>query len=156
MNIDPQVAEVRKAYAGAAQAVKNAAPGSGAYLGNMANIAAGKQKDMNELLTKKEMFDKNSKFEVDKMNKEIEAQNLALEMQLQAYNDQARAAKMQSIQAGLTQLADIASNEQGVDLQEAYLKAVAPQYAKNFKYSNIFDQLQQTLKARKANKGKGK
>lgn len=156
MNIDPQVAEVRKAYAGAAQAVKNAAPGSGAYLGNMANIAAGKQKDMNELLTKKEMFDKNSKFEVDKMNKEIEAQNLALEMQLQAYNDQARAAKMQSIQAGLTQLADIASNEQGVDLQESYLKAVAPQYAKNFKYSSIFDQLQQTLKARKANKGKGK
>jgi hypothetical protein len=154
MNVDPQVAEVRKAYAGATQAVKNAAPGSGAYLTNMQNLAAGKQAAMNELLTKKEMFDKDAKYKADMANKEIAAQNLALQMQLQAYNDQAKAAKLNSLKEGFGQLADIAANQQGIDMQEAYLQAVAPDYATNFKYSSMFDQLQELAKKRKSNKSK--
>jgi hypothetical protein len=154
MNVDPQVAEVRKAYAGATQAVKNAAPGSGAYLTNMQNLAAGKQAAMNELLTKKEMFDKDAKYKADMANREIAAQNLALQMQLQAYNDQAKAAKLNSLKEGFGQLADIAANQQGIDMQEAYLQAVAPDYATNFKYSSMFDQLQELAKKRKSNKSK--
>jgi len=156
MNIDPQVAEVRNAYAGAAQAIKNAAPGGGAYLSNMANVAAGKQEAMNELYTKKEMFDKEAKYKTDMANREVNASNLALKMQLQAYNDAARAAKMKSLQEGLGQLADIATNDQGIDVQTQYLKAISPDYAENFKYSSIFDQLQAAAKAKKASKKSGK
>jgi hypothetical protein len=156
MNIDPQVAEVRNAYAGAAQAIKNAAPGGGAYLSNMANVAAGKQEAMNELYTKKEMFDKEAKFKTDLINKETRDKNLALAMQIQTYNDAAKAAKMKSLQEGLGQLADIATNDQGIDVQTQYLKAISPDFAENFKYSSIFDQLQAAAKAKKASKKSGK
>lgn len=154
MNIDPQIAQVRKSYAGARQAVKNAAPGGGAYLSNLQNLAAGEQEAMNELLAKKEMFDKEGKFKVDMLNRETNANNLALQMQLQMYNDQAKAAKLNSLKEGLGQLADIASNQQGIDMQEAYLQAVSPDYAANFKYSSIFDQLKELSKKRKSNKSK--
>ena len=156
MNIDPQVAEVRNAYAGAAQAIKNAAPGSGAYLGNMAKVASSKQQDMNALYTKKEMFDKEAKYKTDMANRDINNSNLALKMQLQAYNDAAKAAKMKSLQEGLGQLANIATNDQGIDVQTQYLKAISPDYAENFKYSSIFDQLQAAAKAKKASKTSGK
>lgn len=156
MNIDPQVAEVRNAYAGAAQAIKNAAPGGGAYLANMGNVAAGKQEAMNALHTKKEMFDKEAKYKTDMANRDVNASNLALKMQLQVYNDAAKAAKMKSLQEGLGQLADIATNDQGIDVQTQYLKAISPDYAENFKYSSIFDQMQAAAKAKKANKTSGK
>jgi len=156
MNIDPQIAEVRKAYAGANQAIKNASPGSGAYLGNMANVAASKQEAMNDLYTKKEMFDKEAKYKTDMANRDINNSNLALKMQLQTYNDAARAAKMKSLQEGLGQLADIATNDQGIDVQTQYLKAISPDYAENFKYSSIFDQIQAAAKAKKASKTSGK
>ena len=153
MNIDPQVAEVRNAYAGAAQAVKNAAPGSGAYLGNMAKVASSKQKDMNELYAKKEMFDKEAKYETDLANREVNANNLALKMQLQAYNDAAKAAKAKSLQEGLGQLADIAKNASDKKLDVEKLKLISPDYAGKFQYSTIFDQIQAYLEAAKAKKG---
>jgi hypothetical protein len=150
MNVDPQLAETRKAYAGAAQAIKNASPGSGAYLTNMANVASNKQEDINALLTKKEMFDKEAKYKTDMANREINNSNLDLKMKLQTYNDAAKAAKAKSLQEGLGQLADIAKNEQGITLQEALLKLTSPDYAEKFNYSSLFEQLQKAAKAKKS------
>jgi hypothetical protein len=150
MNVDPQLAEIRKAYAGANQAIKNASPSSGAYLGNMAEVAASKQQAINETLTKKEMFDKDAKYKTDMANRDVDASNLALKMQIQQYNDAARAAKSKSLQEGLGQLADIAKNEQGISLQEALLKLTSPDYAEKFNYSSLFEQLQKAAKAKKS------
>jgi hypothetical protein len=122
----------------------------------MQNVAAGKQEAMNALYTKKEMFDKEAKYKTDMANRDVNASNLALKMQLQAYNDAAKAAKMKSLQEGLGQLADIATNDQGIDVQTQYLKAISPDYAENFKYSSIFDQMQAAAKAKKAKKTSGK
>ena len=111
---------------------------------------------MNDLYTKKEMFDKEAKYKTDMANRDINNSNLALKMQLQVYNDAAKAAKMKSLQEGLGQLADIATNDQGIDVQTQYLKAISPDYAENFKYSSIFDQIQAAAKAKKASKTSGK
>jgi hypothetical protein len=102
------------------------------------------------------MFDKEAKFKTDLINKETRDKNLALAMQIQTYNDAAKAAKMKSLQEGLGQLADIATNDQGIDVQTQYLKAISPDFAENFKYSSIFDQLQAAAKAKKASKKSGK
>ena len=152
MNVDPQLAETRKSYAGAAQAIRNAAPGGGAYLTNMENLAASKQRAINETLTKKEMFDKEAKYKTDLANREINNNNLDLKMKLQTYNDAAKAAKANSLKEGLSQLADIAKNEEGISLQEALLKLTSPDYAEKFNYSSLFEQLQAAAKAKKGTK----
>jgi hypothetical protein len=152
MNIDPQLAEVRRAYAGANQAIKNASPGSGAYLTNMANVAASKQEATNALYTKKEMFDKDAAYKADLANRDIDKSNLDLEMKLQTYNDAAKAAKAKSLQEGLGQLADIAKNEQGISLQEALFKLMSPDYAEKFNYSSLFEQAQKAAKSKKGTK----
>ena len=153
MNVDPQLAAAQRAYSTAMQAVKNAAPGAGSYLATLGNLATQKQQSIKDLYAQKENFDKAQKLEADKFNAQVEQGNMAQDLAIQQYNAQAKAAKQNMLATGLGQVADVAGNLTTQDLQEKYLQTIAPEFAGNFKYLSIPEQLAALSADRKATKG---
>ena len=141
MNVDPQLAAVMRAYGTATQAAKNAAPGAGSYLATLGNIATQKQQAMRDIYAQKENFDKSQKLEADKFNAQVEQGNMQQDLAIQQYNAQAKAAKQNMLATGLGQLADVGANDISTNLQEQYLRMIAPNYAGSFNYLNILEQL---------------
>jgi hypothetical protein len=152
MNVDPQVAAAQRAYATSIQAAKNAAPGAGSYLATLGNMANMRQQSVRDIYAQKENFDNAQKMEADKFNAQVESGNMAQDLAIQQYNAQAKAAKQNMLATGLGQIATAAEGLSSQDLQEQYLKMVAPNFAGNFEYLTI---LEQAARA-KANKDKEK
>ena len=153
MNVDPQLAAAQRAYSTAMQATRNAAPGAGSYLATLGNLATQKQQSIKDLYAQKENFDKAQKLEADKFNAQVEQGNMAQDLAIQQYNAQAKAAKQNMLATGLGQVADVAGNLTTQDLQEKYLQTIAPEFAGNFKYLSIPEQLAAMSANRKATKG---
>ena len=152
MNVDPQLAAAQRAYSTAMQAAKNASPGAGSYLATLGNLATQKQQAIRDLYAQKENFDKAQKLEADKFNAQVESQNMSQDLAIQQYNAQALSAKDRLLETGLGQLADVATGLTNQDLQEKYLQTIAPEFAGNFKYMSIPEQLAAMAAARKAAK----
>jgi hypothetical protein len=152
MNVDPQVAAAQRAYATSIQAAKNAAPGAGSYLATLGNMANMRQQSIRDIYAQKENFDKSQKMEADKFNAQVESQNMSQDLAIQQYNAQAQAAKQNMLATGLGQLATAAEGLTTQDLQEKYLKMVAPNFAGNFDYFTILEQIAKA-NANKGNKG---
>lgn len=150
MNIDPQLAETRRAFSTSIQAAKNAAPGGGSYLATLANLASTRQQAIKDLYAQKENFDKAQKLEADKFNAQVEQGNLERDLAIQQYNAQAEAAKQNILATGLGQVALTAEGLASTDLQEAYLRAISPDFAGNFQYLSIPEQI---AAATRKNKG---
>jgi len=141
MNVDPQVAAAQRAYATSIQAAKNAAPGAGSYLATLGNMANMRQQAIRDIYAQKENFDKSQKLEADKFNTQIKQGNLSQKMAIAQYNAQAQAAKENLLGTGLGQLATAAEGLDSQALQEAYIKAVAPNMAGNFEYLDLLEQI---------------
>ena len=152
MNVDPQLAATRNAYGTAMQAARNAAPGAGSYLATLGNMASMRQQAIKDVYAQKENFDNAQKMEADKFNAQVEQGNMAQDLAIQQYNAQAKAAKQNMLAEGLKQAADVAGGLSSTDLQEKYLQTIAPEFAGNFKYMSIPEQLAAISAARKANK----
>ena len=150
MNIDPQLAETRRAFGTSIQAAKNAAPGGGSYLATLSNLANTRQQAIRDLYAQKENFDKGQKLEADKFNAQVEQGNLERDLAIQQYNAQAKAAKQNMLATGLGQIAQAAEGLSSTDLQEAYLRAISPDFAGNFQYLSIPEQI---AAATRKNKG---
>jgi hypothetical protein len=150
MNVDPQVAAAQRAYATSIQAAKNSAPGGGSYLATLGNMANMRQQAVRDIYAQKENFDKSQKMEADKFNAQVESQNMSQDLAIQQYNAQAKAAKDALLGTGLGQLATAAEGLSSQDLQEKYLQMIAPNFAGNFDYFTILEQM---AKANKGNKG---
>jgi hypothetical protein len=151
MNVDPQVAAAQRAYATSIQAAKNAAPGAGSYLATLGNMANMRQQAIRDIYAQKENFDKSQKLEADKFNTQIKQGNLSQKMAIAQYNAQAEAAKENLLGTGLGQLATAAEGLDSQALQEAYIKAVAPDMAGNFEYLDLLEQIARS----RTNKQKG-
>jgi hypothetical protein len=141
MNVDPQVAAAQRAYATSIQAAKNAAPGAGSYLATLGNMANMRQQAVRDIYAQKENFDKGQKLEADKFNAQVEQGNMAQELAIQQYNAQAQAAKQNMLATGLGQLATAAEGLSSQDLQEKYLQTISPDFAQNFNYVSILEQM---------------
>jgi hypothetical protein len=152
MNVDPQLAATRSAYGTAMQAARNSAPGAGSYLATLGNMANMRQQAIRDVYAQKENFDKSQKLEADKFNAQVEQGNMAQDLAIQQYNAQAKAAKQNMLATGLTQASEIAQGLSSTDLQEKYLQMISPDYAGNFKYMSIPEQMAAAAAARKANK----
>jgi hypothetical protein len=150
MNVDPQVAAAQRAYATSIQAAKNSAPGGGSYLATLGNMANMRQQAVRDIYAQKENFDKSQKMEADKFNAQVESQNMSQDLAIQQYNAQAKAAKQNMLATGFGQLATAAEGLTTQDLQEKYLRMLAPNFAGNFDYFTILEQM---AKANKSNKG---
>jgi hypothetical protein len=150
MNVDPQVAAAQRAYATSIQAAKNSAPGGGSYLATLGNMANMRQQAVRDIYAQKENFDKSQKMEADKFNAQVESQNMSQDLAIQQYNAQAKAAKQNMLATGFGQLATAAEGLTTQDLQEKYLRMIAPNFAGNFDYFTILEQM---AKANKGNKG---
>ena len=153
MNVDPQLAATQRAYSTAMQAAKNASPGGGSYLATLGNIATQKQQAIKDLYAQKENFDKAQKLEADKFNAQVEQGNMAQDLAIQQYNAQAKAAKQNILAEGLKQVGDVAGGLTNQDLQEKYLRIIAPEFAGSFKYMSIPEQLAAISAARSTRKG---
>ena len=156
MNIDPQLNQTTLAYNAAEQAVKNAAPGSGAYLTNRANLANLRSKSFKEVLAGKENADAQLQMQSDLQNAQLNAQNIGNKLSIQQLNAQAEAAKQKMLQTGIGQLGQIAQNSQAMDAQEKYMNLISPQYGKTFEYQTIFDQAKNALADYRKNKSSNK
>jgi hypothetical protein len=152
MNVDPQLAATRSSYGTAMQAARNAAPGAGSYLATLGNMANMRQQAIRDIYAQKENFDKGQKLEADKFNAQVEQGNMQQDLAIQQYNAQAKAAKQNMLAAGLTQASEIAQGLSSTDLQEKYLQMISPDYAGNFKYMSIPEQMAAVAAARKAKK----
>ena len=141
MNVDPQVAAAQRAYATSIQAAKNAAPGAGSYLATLGNMANMRQQAIRDIYAQKENFDKSQKLEADKFNTQIKQGNLDKKLAIRQYNAQAQAAKENLLATGLGQAATAAEGLDSQALQEAYIKAVAPNMAGNFEYLDLLEQI---------------
>jgi aconitase B len=62
------------------------------------------------------------------------------------YNAKAKAAKTAMLQEGFKQAATLADNSKSMDAQLALMKAIAPDFAGDFKYNTIFDQYKNRTK----------
>jgi len=141
MNVDPQVAAAQRAYSTSIQAAKNAAPGAGSYLATLGNMANMRQQAIRDIYAQKENFDKSQKLEADKFNTQIKQGNLDKKLAIRQYNAQAQAAKENLLATGLGQAATAAEGLDSQALQEAYIKAVAPNMAGNFEYLDLLEQI---------------
>ncbi len=151
VNVDPQLNQTRLAYNAAQEAVRNAAPGSGAYLSNLANIASRRSASFKDILAGKENADKQLKMQADIYNANIKGQNAETALKVQDLNYRGKAAKQQMLGKGLEQLAQMSEAGQTMDAQEKYMRLLSPQYGKTFEYKSIFDQAMDALKNRKNN-----
>ena len=152
VNVDPQLNQTRLAYNAAQEAVRNAAPGSGAYLTNLANIASRRSASFKDILAGKENADKQLKMQADIYNANIKGQNAETALKVQDLNYRGKAAKQAMLAKGLEQLAQMAEGSQTMDAQEKYMRLLSPQFGKTFEYKSIFDQAMEALRNRKNNK----
>jgi hypothetical protein len=104
----------------------------------MANM---RQQAVRDIYAQKENFDKGQKLEADKFNAQVEQGNMAQELAIQQYNAQAQAAKQNMLATGLGQLATAAEGLSSQDLQEKYLQTISPDFAQNFNYVSILEQM---------------
>ena len=148
-NMNPEKFAADQTFAGAANATRNAAPGGGAYMTNMQNLARLRNEAMMNINRTKQEREMASAQDAQIRNKAIEAANLGVKANVDDYNIKAREAKQQTLAAGLGQAAKIAENAVSNDIQTNYIKAVAPDFAGTVGYNTVIDQL---LASRKASK----
>ena len=150
-NVDPELAAVREAYAGASAGLKNTMPGAGAYLTNRANLANQEAMSKKQVLANKQNIDAQNYMQAQLANKQIEGQNASTKLNVVNWNAQAKAAKRKNLQTGLSQLGDVAQNDQALNMQKAYLQTVSPDFANSLSVDNFAKLYFANQKAKKAN-----
>jgi len=110
-----------------------------------------RQQAIRDIYAQKENFDNSQKLEADKFNTQIKQGNLSQKLAIAQYNAQAKAAKENLLATGLGQAATAAEGLDNLALQEAYIKAIAPNMAGKFEYLDILEQMARS----RGNKQKG-
>lgn len=152
VNVDPQLNETRLAYNAAEKGIRNAAPGSGAYLTNRANLANLRSKSTKDVLAGKENADAQLQMQADLQNAQLEAQSRGTKFAIDDWNAKSKAAKQKFLTKAIEQMGTLSQNSQAMDVQEKYMKLLSPQYGKTFEYQTIFDQLKDYYKNKKSSK----
>ena len=152
VNVDPQLNETRLAYNAAEKGIRNAAPGSGAYLTNRANLANLRSKSIKDVLAGKENADAQLQMQADAQNAQLEAQSRGTKFAIDDWNAKSKAAKQKYLQKAIEQMGTLSQNSQAMDVQEKYMRLLSPQYGKTFEYQTIFDQLKDYYKNKKSSK----
>jgi hypothetical protein len=150
-NADPELAAVRASYAGAAAGLKNTQPGAGAYLTNRTALANQQAMGERGVLANKQNIDAQNYMQAQLANKQIEGQNAGTKLNVVNWNAQAKAAKRKNLQTGLEQLSTVAQNDQALDIQKAYLKNIAPDFANSLSVDNFAKLYFANPKAKKGN-----
>jgi hypothetical protein len=145
MNINPQLRATDQSFAQASNAGRNAGAGS-EYLAYMSNLNNIRNKGYADLYGQKFNVDSQNAMNAQLQNKAIEGQNLQTKMGIVDYNAKAKAAKTAMLQEGFKQAATLADNSKSMDAQLALMKAIAPDFAGDFKYNTIFDQYKNRTK----------
>lgn len=145
MNINPQLRATDQSFAQASNAGRNAGAGS-EYLAYMSNLNNMRNKGYADLYGQKFNVDSQNAMNAQLQNKAIEGQNLQTKMGIVDYNAKAKAAKTAMLQEGLKQAATLADNSKGMNAQMSLMKAIAPDFAGDFKYNTIFDQYKNKFK----------
>jgi hypothetical protein len=153
-NMNPEKFAADQTFAGAANAVRNAAPGGGAYMTNMQNLARLRNEAMMNINRTKQEREMASAQDAQIRNKAIEAANLGVKANVDDYNIKTREAKSKSLETGLGQIAKMTENAVNNDVQTNFVKAVAPDFAGTVGYNTVIDQLLATRKASKEAKNK--
>jgi hypothetical protein len=153
-NMNPEKFAADQTFAGAANAVRNAAPGGGAYMTNMQNLARLRNEAMMNINRNKQEREMASAQDAQVRNKAIEAANLGVKANIDDYNIKAREAKGKSLETGLGQIAKMTENAVNNDVQTNFVKAVAPDFAGTVGYNTVIDQLLATRRASKEAKNK--
>ena len=152
VNVDPQLNETRLAYNAAEKGIRNAAPGSGAYLTNRANLANLRSKSTKDVLAGKENADAQLQMQADLQNAQLEAQSRGTKFAIDDWNAKSKAAKQKFLTKAIEQMGTLSQNSQAMDVQEKYMRLLSPQYGKTFEYQTIFDQLKDYYKNKKSSK----
>jgi hypothetical protein len=132
-NINPQLREAQYTYAQAQDAIKNAGISGGNYASNMQQLANTRNEDINKLYTEKQNLDAQSAMQAQLANSQINTQNQALKMNVDDYNARARAAKQQSLNTGLSQVASIGDAFLNMKKDATLAKAMAPDFSETLK-----------------------
>jgi hypothetical protein len=132
MNVDPQLAATREAYAGATAGLKNNMPGLGAYLSNRSSLANAEGQSKRDIYAGKENADNQLQLQTDVQNAQLLAQNLNNKMAVEQFNAQAKEAKKQLVGAGLVQGAQMGRASFDTQLQKQMLKLVAPDFTERW------------------------
>jgi hypothetical protein len=132
-NINPQLREAQYTYAQAQDAIKNAGISGGNYASNMQQLANTRNEDINKLYTEKQNLDAQSAMQAQLANSQINAQNQDLKMKVDDYNARARAAKQQSLNTGLSQVASIGDAFLNMKKDATLAKAMAPDFSETLK-----------------------
>jgi hypothetical protein len=149
VNVNPQLNETTLAYNAAMQSLKNNAPGGGAYLTNMGNLANMRSKNMKEILAGKENADAQLQMQADLQNAQLNAQNQSTKFAIADWNAKSKEAKRKYLEKAIEQTGTLAQNSQAMDAQERYMRLISPQYGKSFEYQNMFDQFMNYYKNKK-------
>lgn len=130
MNINPQLRQADQTFAQAQGAIRNAAPGAGAYLSNMQQMANSRNQAYGELYGQKENIDAQSQMKADMFNAQNKGNAV---LQASTLKAQAQAAKQNYLQTGLSQLSQISKSNQANELAGIYNSMASPDFS--FQYS---------------------
>jgi len=150
-NIDPQVKEAQKTYAQYNNYLRNMGLDAGAVATNLGAAANGRNEALGRLYTEKLNADAQNAYAAKMANKQIEQSNKAIGLNVDSMNRALKAAKLNYLQTGLGQVADIAKSGQTNDLQLKYLQMMSPDYAGEAKYTSGWQSMFDAIKNRRNN-----
>ena len=150
-NIDPQVKEAQKTYAQYNNYLRNMGLDAGALSTNLGAAANGRNEALGRLYTEKLNADAQNAYAAKMANKQIEQSNKAIGLNVDSMNRALKAAKLNYLQTGLGQVADIGRNNQLTDLQLKHLGVLSPDYAGEAKYTSGWQSMFDAMKNRRNN-----
>jgi len=150
-NIDPQVKEAQKTYAQYNNYLRNMGLDAGAVATNLSAAANGRNEALGRLYTEKLNADAQNAYAAKMANKQIEQSNRAIGLNVDSMNRALKAAKLNYLQTGLGQVADIGRNNQLTDLQLKHLGVLSPDYAGEAKYTSGWQSMFDAMKNRRNN-----
>jgi hypothetical protein len=150
-NIDPQVKEAQKTYAQYNNYLRNMGLDAGAVATNLSAAANARNEALGRLYTEKLNADAQNAYAAKMANKQIEQSNRAIGLNVDSMNRALKAAKLNYLQTGLGQVADIGRNNQLTDLQLKHLGVLSPDYAGEAKYTSGWQSMFDAMKNRRNN-----
>ena len=135
MNINPQLRQADQTFAQGQSAVRNAAPGSGAYLSNMQQMANSRNAAYGQLYGQKENIDAQNKMTADQFNIQKEQQDSSNKFAIDDYNAKAKANKFQYLIDAGNQMGQLGSRDAQNQMGLAYGQLLAPDYKGTVSYT---------------------
>ena len=135
MNINPQLSQADQTFAQGQSAVRNAAPGSGAYLSNMQQMANSRNAAYGQLYGQKENIDAQNQMTADQFNIQKEQQDSSTKFAIDDYNAKAKANKFQYLIDAGNQMGQLGSRDAQNQMGLAYGQLLAPDYKGTVSYT---------------------